>query len=69
VAVGFNRSCFGARPADDRSQIAIKAWLEKNKWNSFGEMRGNMSLARVPDPAAYQRENFRMMFGSHAVPS
>ena len=47
----------------------LKAWLEENEWNSLGEMRGNMSLARVPDPAAYERENFRMMLRSHASPS
>ena len=47
----------------------LKAWLNENEWNSLGEMRGNMSLARVPDPAAYERENFRMMLRSHAVPS
>lgn len=47
----------------------LKAWLNENEWNSLGEMRGNMSLARVPDPATYERENFQMMLRSHAVPS
>jgi hypothetical protein len=28
--------------------------------DSLGEMRGNMSLERLPDPAAYERANFRM---------
>ena len=27
---------------------------------SLGEMRGNMSLERIPDPAAYERANFRV---------
>jgi hypothetical protein len=28
--------------------------------SSLGEMRGNMSFERIPDPAAYERANFRM---------
>jgi hypothetical protein len=27
---------------------------------SLSEIRGNMSLERIPDPAAYERANFRM---------
>jgi dihydroorotate dehydrogenase (fumarate) len=38
----------------------IEAWMEEQEWNSLGEMRGNMSLERIPDPAAYERANFRM---------
>jgi dihydroorotate dehydrogenase (fumarate) len=38
------------------------AWLAENEWNSLNEMRGNMSFDRIPDPAAYERANFRMMF-------
>ena len=40
----------------------LEAWMEKNEWNSLDEMRGNMSFGRIPDPAAYERANFRMMF-------
>jgi dihydroorotate dehydrogenase (fumarate) len=40
----------------------LKAWLAENEWNSLNEMRGNMSFGRIPDPAAYERANFRMMF-------
>ena len=47
----------------------LETWLEKNEWSSLGEMRGNMSLERVPDPAAYERENFRMMLRSQASAS
>jgi dihydroorotate dehydrogenase (fumarate) len=39
----------------------IQAWMEENEWNSLDEMRGNMGFDRVPDPAAFERENFRMM--------
>ena len=38
----------------------IEAWMQEHEWNSLGEMRGNMSLERIPDPAAYERANFRM---------
>ena len=38
----------------------LHAWLVEHEWTSLGEMRGNMSLERIPDPAAYERANFRM---------
>ena len=38
----------------------IEAWMQEHEWNSLAEMRGNMSLERIPDPAAYERANFRM---------
>ena len=38
----------------------IESWMTKNEWTSLDEMRGNMSLERIPDPAAYERANFRM---------
>jgi dihydroorotate dehydrogenase (fumarate) len=38
----------------------IKAFMEEQEWPSLDEMRGNMSLGRIPDPAAYERNNFRM---------
>jgi hypothetical protein len=36
--------------------------MTENEWSSLDEMRGNMSFGRVPDPAAYERANFRAMF-------
>jgi hypothetical protein len=33
-----------------------------NEWGSLDEMRGNMSFARIPNPAVYEREIFRRMF-------
>jgi dihydroorotate dehydrogenase (fumarate) len=39
----------------------IEIWMQENEWNSLDEMRGNMGLDRIPDPAAYERANFRMM--------
>jgi dihydroorotate dehydrogenase (fumarate) len=38
----------------------VEAWMQEHEWNSLSEMRGNMSLERIPDPAAYERANFRM---------
>jgi len=35
--------------------------MEENEWNSFSEMRGNMSLLRVPDPQVYERANYMLM--------
>jgi dihydroorotate dehydrogenase (fumarate) len=40
----------------------LETWMEENEWGSLDEMRGNMGFQRVADPAAYERENFRMMF-------
>jgi dihydroorotate dehydrogenase (fumarate) len=39
----------------------IKSWMRENEWNSLDEMRGNMSFQKIPDPAAYERANFRMV--------
>jgi dihydroorotate dehydrogenase (fumarate) len=38
----------------------VESWMQEHEWNSLDEMRGNMSLERIADPAAYERENFRM---------
>jgi dihydroorotate dehydrogenase (fumarate) len=38
----------------------IESWMQENEWASLNEMRGNMSLQRIPDPAAYERANFRL---------
>jgi dihydroorotate dehydrogenase (fumarate) len=43
-------------------RAALEAWMAENEWSSLDEMRGNMSFGRVPDPAAYERANFRAMF-------
>jgi dihydroorotate dehydrogenase (fumarate) len=49
-------------PGHLRAVLAdLKAWMEENEWDSLEEMRGNMSFGRIPDPAAYERANFRMM--------
>ena len=40
----------------------VEAWMVANEWSSLEEMRGNMSFARIPNPAVYERESFRRMF-------
>jgi dihydroorotate dehydrogenase (fumarate) len=47
-------------------KTGLEGWLETNEWSSLGEMRGNMSFERIPDPGRYERENFRMMLRSRA---
>ena len=41
----------------------LEAWMIANEWTSLEEMRGNMSFQRIPNPAVYERENFRRLFG------
>jgi dihydroorotate dehydrogenase (fumarate) len=41
-------------------RTGVEAWMQEHEWGSLNEMRGNMSLERIPDPAAYERANFRM---------
>jgi dihydroorotate dehydrogenase (fumarate) len=47
-----------------RIRKGIEAWMQENEWPSLDEMRGNMGFDRIPDPAAYERKNFRMMLRS-----
>jgi dihydroorotate dehydrogenase (fumarate) len=39
----------------------IESWMREHEWDSLTEMRGNMSFDKIPDPAAYERANVRMM--------
>ena len=38
----------------------VEEWMTEHEWDSLDEMRGNMGFERLPDPAAYERANFRM---------
>jgi len=42
----------------------MKDWMEEFEWESLGPMRGNMSLERCPNPAAYERANYVQMLQS-----
>jgi dihydroorotate dehydrogenase (fumarate) len=44
-----------------RVRADLEAWMAENEWGSLEEMRGNLSLERVPDPGAYERASFRRM--------
>ena len=43
-------------------RAGLAAWMEEHEWSSLDEMRGNMSFARIPDPAAYERATFVTLF-------
>jgi dihydroorotate dehydrogenase (fumarate) len=45
----------------------LAAWLQEHEWPSLGEMRGNMSLLKVPDPDAYERANYMLMLQNWRV--
>jgi dihydroorotate dehydrogenase (fumarate) len=42
----------------------LSVWLQEHEWRSLAEMRGNMSLLKVPDPDAYERANYMLMLQS-----
>ncbi len=49
-------------PSRLRAMIGgVKGWMREHEWYSLNEMRGNMSLERVPDPEAYERGNYMRM--------
>ena len=39
----------------------LAAWMHEHEWDSLATMRGNLSLAKVPDPDAYERANYMLM--------
>jgi dihydroorotate dehydrogenase (fumarate) len=39
----------------------LAAWMQEHEWDSLATMRGNLSLAKVPDPDAYERANYMLM--------
>jgi dihydroorotate dehydrogenase (fumarate) len=52
-------------PAHLRTVLGdLAVWMQKQEWNSLAEMRGNMSLFKVPDPDAYERANYMLMLQS-----
>ena len=54
------RLSFGMVPIICVGPREIESWMQEHEWSSLDEMRGNMSFGRIPDPAAYERANFRM---------
>lgn len=43
----------------------LEGWLEEHEYESLEQMRGSMSLARCPDPAAYERANYMHILQNH----
>lgn len=42
----------------------LRMWMDEHEWSSLTSMRGNMSLHKVPDAAAYERANYMLMLQS-----
>jgi hypothetical protein len=53
-------SCSTARVTSARSARGSRRGWDEHDWASLAEMRGNMSLERIPDPAAYERAYARI---------
>ena len=52
-------------PSHLRTVLAdLVSWMQEHEWHSLAEMRGNMSLFKVPDPDAYERANSMLMLRS-----
>jgi dihydroorotate dehydrogenase (fumarate) len=39
-------------------RFGLQAWLEEHEYESLAQAQGSMSLARCPDPRAYERANY-----------
>jgi dihydroorotate dehydrogenase (fumarate) len=39
----------------------LEQWMAQHEWNSLRQMKGNMSLARCPDPSVYERANYMLI--------
>lgn len=42
----------------------LKTWMEDNQYQSIRQMQGSLSLARCPDPAAFERGNYMRVLNS-----
>jgi dihydroorotate dehydrogenase (fumarate) len=36
----------------------LEDWMSENEWESLTEMRGNMSVSKIPNPYEYMRANY-----------
>ena len=48
-------------------RIEMERWMEEHEYESLAQMRGNMSLARCPDPNAFSRANYMRILQSWRV--
>jgi len=42
----------------------LKKWMEENEYESIRQMQGSLSLAKCPDPAAFERGNYMRVLNS-----
>ena len=47
----------------------LARWMAEHAYESVGSMTGSLSLARCPDPAAYERANYMQILQSWRVPA
>jgi dihydroorotate dehydrogenase (fumarate) len=45
----------------------LKRWMEEHDYESLEQMRGSMSLLKVPDPSAFERGNYMKVLRSWKV--
>ena len=48
-------------------RLEMERWMEEHQYDSLQQMRGNMSLARCPDPNAFSRANYMRILQSWRV--
>jgi len=47
----------------------VRAWMEEHEYESIAQLTGSMSLARCPEPSAYERANYMTLLQSfHGEP-
>ena len=46
----------------------LQAWLDDNDYDSVAQLRGSMSHANTPDPAAFERANYVRVLHSWSTP-
>lgn len=47
-------------------RVRMVEWMEEHEYESLGQMKGSMSHARCPDPAAFERANYMRVLQSWA---
>jgi dihydroorotate dehydrogenase (fumarate) len=45
----------------------MQTWLEEHEYESVAQLRGSMSVRRVPNPSAFLRGNYMKVLRSHAL--
>ncbi|MBU1227331.1 MAG: dihydroorotate dehydrogenase-like protein [Actinobacteria bacterium] len=48
---------------------AVREWLESHEYQSVEQMKGSMSQASVPDPAAFERSNYMESLITYSTPN